>query len=168
MAASVEGGRGMDSLLFRRIMGRFGTGVTVVTARNGAGEPFGFTANSLSSVSLDPPLISICVGRDSESHDPLLRAEVFAVNILGEEQEAVARRFASPAKRGSRWEGLAWEPGPSGVPVLSEALGWMSCRTWDTVEAGDHTIVIGRAEDGGGSDERPLFYYRGRYHRLGP
>ncbi len=166
MAASVEGGMGMDSLLFRRIMGRFATGVTVVTGLDGDGDPFGFTANSLSSVSLNPPLISVCVGRDAESHDPLVGAGAFAVNVLSEGQEGIARRFASAQERDSRWDGLDWDPGPARVPVLAGVHAWMACRIWKTFEAGDHTLVIARVGEGNGSDGRPLLYYRGRYSRL--
>jgi flavin reductase (DIM6/NTAB) family NADH-FMN oxidoreductase RutF len=158
----------MDSQLFRRIMGRFATGVTVVTGLDEGGDPFGFTANSLSSVSLDPPLISICVGRGAESHDPLIRSGTFAINVLDESQEEIASRFASAANRGSRWDGLDWEEVQPGAPVLTGAHAWMGCRIWKTVEAGDHTIVIGRVEEGEGSDGRPLLYYRSRYHRFGP
>lgn len=157
----------MDSVLFRGIMGRFATGVTVVTGLDEDGGPFGFTANSLSSVSLDPPLISVCVGRDAESHDPLVRAGAFAVNVLSESQEEVARRFASAAQRESRWNGLDWEMAPPGAPVLTGSHAWMACRIWKTVEAGDHTVVIGQVEGGQGSDAGPLLYYRGRYRRLG-
>jgi flavin reductase (DIM6/NTAB) family NADH-FMN oxidoreductase RutF len=158
----------MDSRLFRGIMGRFATGVTVVTGLDEDRRPFGFTANSLSSVSLDPPLISVCVGRDAESHDPLVRAGTFAVNVLSESQEEIARRFASAAHRESRWEGLDWEVIPPGAPVLAGAHAWMVCRVWKTVEAGDHSLVIAQVDGGEGSDAGALLYYRGRYHRLGP
>ena len=156
----------MDPLLFRRVMGRFATGVTVVTGLDSGGTPFGFTANSLSSVSLDPPLVSVCVDRRADSHDPLIDSSAFAVNILTDRQESVARRFASPTERAARWEGLDWQPGTHGVPVFEGVLGWIVCRAWKTIAAGDHTLLLGTVEEAEGFDGSPLLYFRGSYGRV--
>jgi flavin reductase (DIM6/NTAB) family NADH-FMN oxidoreductase RutF len=156
----------MDPLLFRRVMGRFATGVTVVTGLDSDGDPFGFTANSLSSVSLHPPLVSVCVDRRADSHDPLIDSGAFAVNILTDRQESVARRFASPADRAGRWEGLDWRAGPHGLPVFEGVLGWIVCRVFDTVGAGDHTLLIGAVEEADGAEGSPLLYFRGAYGRV--
>ncbi len=164
---------------FREVMGRFAAGVAVITGRAASGEFVGFTANSLTSVSLEPPLVLICVDRDSASRDPLVESGRFAVSILHRDQEPLARRFAGEARE-SRFEDLGLHFPPGGVPVLRDALAWLDCRVWRLVEAGDHTVIFGlveaagRERDGrrgvgaGAGSAKPLVYFRKSYGTVAP
>jgi len=158
----------MDTHEFRALMGRFATGVTVVTTVDERDHPAGLTASSLSSVSLEPLLISIAVSHGSESLAPLVAYGRFVVNVLGLGQEDLARTFASPTGRADRWDGLAWYSSPGGCPILEGSLAWLDCSIWRTVEAGDHTLILGEVEQGGGSAGEPLVYLSGRYGRVAP
>ncbi|MHB1191411.1 MAG: flavin reductase family protein [Longimicrobiales bacterium] len=143
-------------------MGRFPTGVTVVTARDGEGAPVGLTVNAFASVSLDPPLVLVCIDHASHSHDRLLSAGAFAVNVLSAAQDALARRFASDPSEG-RFDGAAWGGGPGGAPVLEGVSAWLACTVEAAHEAGDHTIVVGRVHEAGVGTEEALAYYRGAF-----
>lgn len=156
----------MDSRRFREVAGHFVSGVTIVTGRDSAGEVFGLTASSFTSVSLDPLLVLVCVDRDSVTLPRLLEAGAFAVNILPAGAGELARRFAGRDREG-RFAGLPWVPAPSGSPVLGEALAWMDCRLWRSVEAGDHLLLLGRVEGGDARDGDPLVWFRGGFHHLG-
>lgn len=149
---------------FRAVAGRFATGVTVVTSLDEVGDPHGLTANSFTSVSLDPPLVLVCVDRSSHSHDRILGSGFFAVNVLAAEDDGLAERFWR-WDRDRRFEGLAWRTEETGAPVLDAALAWLDCRVVDRHGAGDHTIIIGRVE---GCDQRegePLLFWGGAFHR---
>jgi flavin reductase (DIM6/NTAB) family NADH-FMN oxidoreductase RutF len=160
-------------------MGRFATGVAVITGRSASGEFLGFTANSLTSVSLEPPLVLICVDRDSASRDSLVKSGRFAVSLLRRDQEPLARRFAGEARE-TRFQDLALHFPPGGVPVLQDALAWLDCRVWRLVEAGDHTVLFGLVEaagdvTGGGRETgagdgppKPLVYFRKSYGTVAP
>ena len=152
---------------FRRILGHFATGVTVVAASEPGGAPRGLTANAIASVSLDPPLVLVCVERDADTHDVILGAGAFAISILGEDGEELARRFATyPA--GRKFEGVAYREEATGSPVLEAALGWIDCRLHTHHEGGDHTICVGEVVAGDAGEGAPLLYYRGGYGRLSP
>lgn len=157
----------MDPQRFREVIGSFATGVTLVTTRDGEGRPLGLTVNAVSSVSLEPVLVMVCIDRGSGSHDPLLAHKAFGVSVLGTEQEGLARRFAL-GERGERFDGVALEEGRTGCPIITGALAWLDCRVWKAVEAGDHTVVLGEVLDGGARPGAPLIYYRGSYRRIGP
>lgn len=146
-------------------MGRFPTGVTVVTARDGEGVPVGLTVSAFASVSLDPPLVLVCIDRASQSHDLLLSAGSFAVNVLSAAQGALARRFASDPSEG-RFDGVAWSGGPGEAPVLEGVSAWLACAVEAAHEAGDHTIVVGRVDEAGVGTEEALAYYRGAFTTL--
>lgn len=150
----------------RRAFGAFATGVTVVTARDGQGRPIGFTANSFTSVSLDPPLVLVCPGKGSSNIGTFRSAPHFAVNILAADQQAISHRFATPVS--DRFAGLAWQAGEGGVPLIDGAAAWFACARHDIVEAGDHLILIGRvaAFDAGGA--APLVFAQGGYRELAP
>lgn len=152
-----------DKIALRAAFGAFLTGVTVVTTKTEAGEPVGFTANSFTSVSLDPPLLLICIAKASQNLDNFLSAPGYAVNILAEGQEALSRRFAGPVA--DRFAGVGWRDGPAGAPVLDGVCGWFDCEMHDQVEAGDHVILIGRVEGYDHSADRALGYARGGYFR---
>lgn len=125
---------------FRRALGCFGTGVTVVTTNTAAG-PVGFTANSFSSVSLDPPLIQWSVACDASRHDVFAQAQFFNVHVLAETQAGLARHFA---KRGDGFDAFSWAFDENDVPALNKCLTRFCCETFALHPAGDHTIILGR------------------------
>lgn len=155
----------VDPAQFRQLLGRFATGVTILTVVSPDGRPIGMTANSLSSVSLRPPLISVCVDREAETHDIILQASEFVVNVLSSPQETLARRFAD--KHPDRFDGVGYHLSPDGLILLDGALAHIECHRHARYEAGDHTIVIGKVVGGATGDGRPLLYYRGGYAALG-
>jgi flavin reductase (DIM6/NTAB) family NADH-FMN oxidoreductase RutF len=149
---------------FRQLLGRFTTGVTVLTVATPAGTPLGMTANSLASVSLQPPLISVCVDREADMHDAILRIPEFVVNVLASHQEALARRFADQHE--DRFEGIGYHLSPEGLILLDGALAHIECRRHNQYPGGDHTIVVGQVVGGATGEGRPLLYYRGGYAAL--
>ena len=153
---------------FRRILGHLPTGVAVVSAADpDTGTARGLTANAVSSVSLDPPLVLACVDRSADTHECIERAGAFAVCILGADDETLARRFADyPSER--KFEGVAYRSEVTGSPVLDEALAWVDCRVWAAYDGGDHTIFVGEVVAGEAADGPPLLYFRGGYGRLTP
>jgi 3-hydroxy-9,10-secoandrosta-1,3,5(10)-triene-9,17-dione monooxygenase reductase component len=148
----------VDSARFRRVLGHFCTGVTVVT---GAG-PVGFACQAFAALSLDPPLVLFCPGAGSATWPRIARAGRFCVNVLAEDQRDVSRVFG---RRGEdKFAGVPWTPAPSGAPILDGALTWADCRIEAVHPAGDHHVVIGRVEAlGACRDARPLLFYKGRY-----
>ena len=155
----------IDPSQFRQLLGRFATGVTILTTKTTDGRPLGMTANSLASVSLHPPLISVCVDREAEMHEVILQAPEFVVNVLASPQEALARRFSD--KHEDRFDGIGYDLSPEGLILLAGALAHVVCERQATYPGGDHTIVLGRVIGGATSDGRPLLYYRGGYAALG-
>jgi flavin reductase (DIM6/NTAB) family NADH-FMN oxidoreductase RutF len=160
--ATVEPGQ------LRATMGHFATGVTVVTAADRRGRPFGSTANAVSSVSLDPPLIMVSLRNESETLTVLLETGCFAVNVLHEGQEELASRFARRAA--DLWDGVRWGLRDGGAPVLDGALATLECKVHDIADGGDHRIVVGRVADVEHPEDHvpPLVFYRGAYSRLAP
>lgn len=156
----------LDPARFRRVLGHFCTGVTVVTAASG-GAPVGFACQSFSSLSLDPPLVLFCPATRSRTWPLIERAGSFCVNVLSHEQRDVSTVFGT--KGADKFGTLGWSEAPSGAPVLDGVLTWIDCAIETVHAAGDHYVVIGRvtalgderAENGGGV--RPLLFYRGRY-----
>ena len=151
----------LDARALRDAFGAFLTGVTVVTAVNEAGEPLGFTANSFTSVSLDPPLLLVCLAKTSRNYDALTGARGFAVNILSEDQKAVSNTFARPVE--DRFAAVDWRPGPFGSPVFDDVAAWFDCALHQLVDAGDHVILIGRVEAFENGGRTGLGYARGAY-----
>jgi flavin reductase (DIM6/NTAB) family NADH-FMN oxidoreductase RutF len=145
----------------RDAFGAFLTGVTVVTTHNAAGEPLGFTANSFTSVSLDPPLLLVCLARTSRNLAAMTTTAGFAVNILAEEQKDVSNTFARPVE--DRFAAVQWRRGPFGSPVFAEVAAWFDCSMHQVVDAGDHVILIGRIEAFENSGLPGLGYARGGY-----
>jgi len=154
----------IDPAQFRQLLGRFATGVTILTVVAPDGRPIGMTANSLSSVSLRPPLISLCIDREAEMHDVIIQAEQFVVNVLASPQETLARRFAE--KHVDRFDGVGYHLSPDGLILLDGALAHIECNRHAQYQAGDHTIVVGRVLGGETGKGRPLLYYRGGYAAL--
>ncbi len=154
-----------DPRLLRDALGCFLTGVTVITCREPDGTPRGFTANSFTSVSLDPPLLLVCIGKGAWSHDVFTEASSFAVNVLSEDQREISGLFAS--KSADKFDVASWREGTLNTPLLDNTLAWFECTPEQTIEAGDHTILIGRVAAFDHAPKRPLGYCRGNYVDLG-
>jgi flavin reductase (DIM6/NTAB) family NADH-FMN oxidoreductase RutF len=154
----------LDASTFRSVLGRFASGIVVVTVRDADGKDHGMTVSAFTSVSLEPPLVLVCVDRAATMHDTLYGAETFAINLLSIEQEAVSRRFAE--SRDDRFDGVGYTRDLSGAALLDDALAQLECTTWARYDGGDHTIVVGRVDHAAARDTRPLLYYRGGYAQL--
>ncbi|WP_042300326.1 flavin reductase family protein [Paraburkholderia kururiensis] len=151
----------IDIAEFRRALGAFVTGVTVVTTIQPDGSPRGFTANSFTSVSLDPPLILVCIAKTASSYPVFSQTRQFAVSVLAEDQKNVSGVFAS--KAADKFAQVAWRARVTGSPVMEGAAASFDCATHDVVEAGDHIILIGRVLDFVHTPSSPLGYCRGAY-----
>ena len=155
----------LDKRLFRDSMGRFATGVTVMTTRGEGIAPMGMTVNSFSSLSLEPPLVMWNIQRQSECLPAFARAPGFAANILGCDQEAISRRFAQQGDHSL--DPLEYRIGRSGQPVLKGCLASFECQLWRRYEGGDHIIIIGRViEMEARPTGKPLLFYSGQYHEI--
>jgi flavin reductase (DIM6/NTAB) family NADH-FMN oxidoreductase RutF len=149
----------------RRVMGHFATGVTVITTRSNDGKPYGLTANAFSSVSLDPPLLLVCVDKKAESYPYFEQSKVFTVNILADNQEGLSRRFA--VSGGAKFDGVAYRMGANGAPILDGALAYIECTLYSAYDSGDHTIYLGEVQQAETSERKPLLFYRGGYREFG-
>jgi flavin reductase (DIM6/NTAB) family NADH-FMN oxidoreductase RutF len=156
----------MDADAFKSALGRFASGVTVVTTRGSDGADHGMTASSFCSVSLDPPLVLVCVEKIASMHDSIVACEHFAINVLADSQEQLARRFAVAA--GNRFEGVGFSRGAHSLPILDDVLAWLECRRTITYEGGDHSIIVGAVTAAKWRDSKPLLYYRGGYAGMEP
>lgn len=152
---------------FRHVLGHFATGVTVVAARERDGSPRGMTANAVASVSLDPSLILVCVERSADTHDVIADSGAFAVSVLGQGAEALARRFATYDTE-RKFDGITYREEVTGAPILERSLAWADCQVWATYDGGDHTIFVGEVVAANAKEGSPLVYFRGGYRRLGP
>jgi len=155
----------VDPPLFRQLLGRFATGVTVLTTRDGSGQPAGMTASSLASVSLTPPLLSVCVDVSAEMHRTLAASGTFVINVLAAGQELISRRFAEAAAE-ERFRGVAWRETSSGLILLEGALAHIECERHADFPLGDHTLFVGRVTGGAAQEGEPLVYFRGGYRTL--
>jgi len=157
-----------DARTFRRIMRSLAAGVTVVTARDRQGRPWGLTATAVCLVSWEPPMLLVCIERAAECHGPFAEAGSFAINVLREDQEDLSRHFAN--KDVDKFAAVAWKDGGTGAPILDGALAHVECRTASCLPAGDHTIFLGTAVVGGAMADAdawaPLLRFRGEYARL--
>lgn len=155
----------LDPQDFRKGLGCFATGVTIVTTVSPRGKPIGLTVNSFNSVSLEPPLVLFSLGRFAQSLTAFLSTHDFAVNVLRDSQADLSSRFARAAE--NKWDGIEFETWDSGCPILPDALANFECRIRYTHDGGDHVIFVGEvvrmACDPAG---RPLLFYRGRYGDL--
>lgn len=154
-----------DPRSFRSALGRYASGLTVITCRTGE-RLAGMTCQSFTSVSLDPPLISICLTDGLPTLAAIEEAGSFCVNVLAEDQQELSDRFGR--FRPDRWRGVPWRPGADGHPVLPGCLLWLDCAVHDVVAAGDHRIVLGavRRLRVGDPSARPLLYFQGDYRSL--
>ncbi|MEO8031400.1 MAG: flavin reductase family protein [Gemmatimonadota bacterium] len=157
----------IDSAQFRTLLGHFATGITIITARDADGRPTGMTANSLSAVSLNPPLISICIDQLADTHTVMAAGGPFVINLLSTGQEGLSRRFAGK-QRPDRFDGVGYQVSGLDLPLLDGALAHIECEFFAALELGDHTLFVGRVIGGTTTEGRPLLYYRGGYADLAP
>jgi flavin reductase (DIM6/NTAB) family NADH-FMN oxidoreductase RutF len=155
----------LDQDEFRSVLGRFATGVTVVTVADKQGRDYGMTVTAFSSLSLEPPLVLVCIDHDASILPAFTSASHFVVNVLAAHQEAIARRFSVPDAE-QRFEGLGFTRGQTGPAVLEDVLASIECRVVQSVVSGDHTIFMGEAEAANVRQDTPLLYYRGGYSQL--
>ena len=158
----------VDPRSFRKALGCFATGVTVVTTLHPDSKtPAGVTVSAFSSLSLEPPLVLFCLGLKTASIDSFKSHGYFAINVLSENQRDLSIRFASRSE--DKWAGVKWEKGVGGVPLLPGCIATLECKLVNTIEGGDHMIFVGQVENlthqEGGS---PLIYFRGAYLDYGP
>lgn len=152
---------------FRRVLGHLAGGVALVTSIDRGGSPSGLTATAVCSVSLDPPLLLVCIDRGSNTHAAIEASGAYAVNLLAADQEGLAVRFAGD--RPDKFRGLTLEEAATGSPVVREAPGFLDCTVVRDVPAGDHTVFVGRVEQARMRDDAaadPLVYHLGRYTSL--
>jgi len=154
----------VDDASFRLALSQFATGVTVVLTRDAAGAAVGLTVNAFSSVSLDPPLVLICIDARSDAHDPIAQSAIFGVSVLNETQADVSRRFAwrGPEK----FEGFVLEHGETGALLVPGAVAHLECRVVGAHPGGDHTIYVGEVRAIRVAAGLPLVYHRGAYRGL--
>lgn len=153
-----------DPAAFRTLLGAFPTGVAVVTVREAGGGLAGMTASAVSSVSLAPPLLVVCVDTATDFHRAIAPASHFALSVLGEDQEHLSRRFASETP--DRFAGVGYTLGDHGLPLLDGAAAHILCAAWESRAAGDHTLFFGEVLGGATFPRAPLVHVRGGYRRL--
>lgn len=151
-----------DQRTFKEALGRYATGVTVVTARRDDGAPIGLTVNSFTSVSLQPPLILWCLANDSPNLSAFEHAEYFGVNVLAANQQWISDRFASRAE--NKFVGVGWYEGIAGVPLIEGAVAHLTCRKYSRHPGGDHIILVGEVERFHHVGGDPLVFLGGDYH----
>ncbi|MCR8659926.1 flavin reductase family protein [Paenibacillus endoradicis] len=157
----------MDPIVWRNTMGQFASGVTIITTIDSAGNPLGMTANAFTSLSLDPPMVLICVDNKSTTLVHLTESAKYCVNILAAPQEQLSRQFAR--KGGSeKFEGASYFSGDIGVPVLEGTLTSVECEVTAIVDGGDHKILLGKSVKIHQSltETEPLIFYKGKYNKL--
>jgi len=154
----------LDAREIRNVMGHFATGVTVITTKDITGKPFGLTVNSFTSLSLNPPLVVVCVDKTVDCYSCFDETKVFAVNVLSEDQEELSRRFAT--KGIEKFAGIQWRMGEHGAPLLDGVIGTIECKVNHSYEGGDHTIFLGEILSAAAKGDRPLLFFKGKYHRL--
>ena len=149
---------------FRSVLGRFPSGVTVVTTKAADGSDQGMTVSAFCSLSLQPPLVLVCIEKMASVHNALTSSPAFIVNILSEKQEQIARRFSIVDI--DRFEGVGFSRSRNGIVVLDDVLGVIECNRFSQYDGGDHTIILGEVEAGRAETGAPLLYYRGGYAQM--
>jgi flavin reductase (DIM6/NTAB) family NADH-FMN oxidoreductase RutF len=149
---------------FRAALSRFPSGITVVTSRGATGDPHGITVSAFSSVSLNPPLILVCIEKTTGSHVAISETGLFVVNILAAGQDEISERFSLPVL--DKFESVNHHPGVGNIPVLDDALVNLECRMVNCFDGGDHSIFVGTVETVSIRDGDPLVYFHGNYRDL--
>jgi 4-hydroxyphenylacetate 3-hydroxylase, reductase component len=153
-----------ETSAFRRALGQFATGITVVTTTDADGQPMGLTVNAFSAVSLEPPLVLVCIDRRSETHGGFEASGLFGVSVLREDQEHFSRRFAQPGRE--KFAAKDLHLGEEGIALVPGALAHIVCRVVTATQAGDHTIYVGEVARLDVSPGRPLLFHASEYRRL--
>lgn len=157
----VDKQRILDDRTFRNIVGNFTTGVTVITTKDG-NKPVGFTANSFTSLSLNPKLVLFCLDKKASSYQTFMEAEHFAINILASDQIDISKQFATSGI--DRFQGIVYKEAVTGSPILKGVLAYIDCKLDKRVDGGDHTIFIGEVLAGDEDlSKQPLIFYQGKY-----
>jgi len=155
----------VDPAAYRRAMGHFATGVTVVTCLPDGGEPAGITVNSFTSVSLDPPLLLVCLYKEAASAQALVSASNFAINVLQTQQRPASITFSTRVE--DRFGCTPWSTGEAGAPILKDSLGVFECENYAVYDGGDHHILVGQVVKASfDASLDPLLFFRGSYRRL--
>jgi flavin reductase (DIM6/NTAB) family NADH-FMN oxidoreductase RutF len=154
----------VDPASFRKALGQFASGVTVVTTRGRDGRPLGLTVSAFCSVSLHPPLVLVCIDHRSDANAGMRESGLFAVNVLAEDQEAVSRRFAATGR--GKLEGFPFAEGRQGLPLVPGALAHVECRVRSFHDEGDHAVWVGEVRSLWSRSGRPLVYHAGSYRVL--
>jgi len=154
----------IDSLMLRKTLGCFPTGVVVATTLGDDGAPVGMTINSFSSVSLEPPLVLWSIKLNAPSRTAFVSHPGFTLNILSSNQLEVAKQFATPAQ--DKFEGISWQPGYEGSPILAESLAVLQCKPFDVYKGGDHEIIVGQVVEFDSTDGTPLVFHGGKFVEL--
>ncbi len=149
---------------FRRALGHFASAVTVVTSKAADGQIAGITVTAFTSLSLEPPLVLICIDKRARIHDRLVEGGNFAVNMLADDQELISRRFASSDPK--QFDEVGYREGATGAPVLNDVLATVECRIVQLLPGGDHTIIVGQVESTHVREGKPLLYFRGGYAQM--
>ena len=155
----------VDAETFKRVLGSWATGVTIVTSQDGALR-HGMTVSAFNEVSLDPPLVLICADKTSNTQALIERTRTFSVSILSQGQDQLSRLFANKEREELRFDSLDCEIGATGCPRIPGALAWLDCSVQQAVEAGDHVVYIGRVEKAEVEDLGPLIHFRGEYGEI--
>ena len=153
----------VDDAQFKHALSHFASGVTIVTTEHG-GVDYGLTVASFASLSLNPPLVLVCISKSSSSHEPIAQSQKFGVSILGSDQAEISGRFA--ARGGDKFAGLDVRRGELGVPLVGNALATLECRVHQHVVGGDHSIFIGEVVDTQTREGAPLLYFRAAYRDM--
>jgi flavin reductase ActVB len=155
----------LNPIDFRNAMARFASGVTIVTTRDGSGAFVGFTASAFSSLSLNPPLLLVCLQKDADCYTAFMKADYFALSILAHGQDDIARKFATKAI--DKMADTIVDPGPlTGLPLIERASASCECRMTDRVDGGDHTILIGEVLRAESNDSPPLLHFNRQFGRF--
>lgn len=155
-----------DAGLLRKAFGTYVTGVTVVTTIDASGVQWGFTANSFTSVSLDPPIVLVCLAHTARSYPAFSSSRHFAVNVLAADQQPIAKAFAG--KSADKFEGVAWRSNDHGIPLIDDVAAQFCCEVHERIPAGDHLMLLGRVVAFTHSPRDPLGYYKGGFARVTP
>jgi flavin reductase (DIM6/NTAB) family NADH-FMN oxidoreductase RutF len=152
----------IDKALYKHVLRKFAAGVTVVTTEGADHEPHGLTATAFCAVSLEPPLVLVCIDKKAISYPHFEPAGIFAVNFLGADQEHLSQHFATHG--GEKFKDLEWKRGDIGAPLLAGTIGHVECRIVGAYDAGDHTIYLGQVESATAGDGAPLLHFHGAYY----
>lgn len=155
----------IDKDSFRQVMSHFAAGVTVVTTLDGEQRPHGLTATAFTSVSLEPPLVLVCIDKKADTYPHFEPCGLFAVNFLALDQREISQRFAKHG--GEKFAGIDWRRGTLGTPLLEGTIGHVECRIRYAYDGGDHTILVGEIESAATADGEPLLHFRHAYRRVG-